>query len=71
MSTLRKIRSALGANGSSLIWLFVTYIPAVLIAAYMSHWLLQTYLLGFIVAGGGYAVAFGYGDSYIAFHPSN
>jgi hypothetical protein len=52
MNAPKKFKSALTANRRSLIWLFVTYIPACLIAAYVSHWLWQTYLLGFMVAGG-------------------
>jgi hypothetical protein len=52
MNVLKHLRDALAANSRSLIWLAVTYIPAGLIAGYVGHWLWQTYLLGFIVAGG-------------------
>ena len=52
MNALRRMKSAVAANGRSLIWLFVTYIAVAMGAAYLSHWLLGTYLLGFIVAGG-------------------
>lgn len=51
MEALKRFRSAVTANGKSLIWLFVTYIPAAMGAAYLSHWLWRTYLLGFIVGG--------------------
>jgi hypothetical protein len=46
------MKTAVAANGKSLILLFVTYIPSAMAAAYLSHWLWGTYLLGFIVAGG-------------------
>ena len=49
---LKKLKSALAENGRSLSWLAVTYIPAVLVAGYVSRWLWQTYLLAFVLGGG-------------------
>jgi hypothetical protein len=51
MNALQRMKDAVAANGRSLILLFVTYIPAAIGAAYLSHWLWGTYLLGFIVGG--------------------
>jgi hypothetical protein len=49
---LKKLKSALAENGRSLIWLAVTYIPAVFVAGYVSRWLWRTYLLAFVLGGG-------------------
>jgi hypothetical protein len=50
-----KFKAALVENRKSLIWLFLTYIPAGFIAGYGGYWLFHTYIFAFIV-GGAYMV---------------
>jgi hypothetical protein len=50
-----RFKTAVAENRRSLIWLFVTYIPAVFVAGYGGYWLFHTYAFAFIV-GGGYMV---------------
>jgi hypothetical protein len=53
----KRFKAALVENRRDLIWLFLTYIPAVFIAGYGGYWLLGNYVLAFIV-GGAYMVWF-------------
>ena len=50
-----RFKAAFSENRKGLIWLFVTYIPAVFIAGYGGYWLCHTYAFAFIV-GGAYMV---------------
>jgi hypothetical protein len=52
---LKKFNAALVENRKGLILLFLTYIPAVLIAGFGGYRLFHTYLFAFIV-GGAYMV---------------
>ena len=54
-TTLNKFKAAFVENRKSLIWLLLTYIPAVFIAGYGGYWLFHTYAFAFIV-GGAYMV---------------
>lgn len=46
-----RLKAALAENRRRLLWIFATYIPAVLAAGYLSSWLLHTYILAFVAAG--------------------
>jgi hypothetical protein len=46
-----RFKAALVENRTGLIWLFVTYIPAVFIAGYGGYWLCHTYTFAFIIGG--------------------
>ena len=51
-----RFKTALLENRYSLLWILVTYIPAVFAAGYLSLWLFHTYILAFVV-GGAYMLA--------------
>jgi hypothetical protein len=46
-----RLKKAFAENRRSLLWCFVTYIPACSIAAYGGFWLFGNYVLGFLTAG--------------------
>lgn len=50
-SVLARFRSAFVANRKALLWLFVTYIPVGMGAAFVGQWLFHTWAIGFVVAG--------------------
>ena len=51
-----RLKSALTENRRNLLWVLVTYVPAVFAAGYLSSWLFHTYILAFVV-GGAYMLA--------------
>ncbi len=51
-----RLKAALVENRRSLLWVLVTYVPAVFAAGYLSLWLFHTYILAFVV-GGAYMLA--------------
>ena len=50
-NTLIKFKVPFVENRKELIWIFLTYIPAVFIAGYGGYWLFHTYACAFIVGG--------------------